>query len=89
MSKNGLTKEEILAMRKEKLQAQILSARRVLKSGIEPLEIADAFYRDIIEEITCKFRRETQEISDREIIEKVRENFSIHDQIKKRGSWRR
>ena len=83
-----LLRNDLLFIRKKKIQNEIQSAIRIIKKKIEPLEIADKFIHDTFEimkdGISCNY----PELSESNIHQKVRDVLSLARKIQilqKRG----
>ena len=83
-----ITKEELFALRKEKLRKEIESAQRLLKKGIEPLKIADQFIHDMFKLMEDGISRRNPHLNKNEVRQKIRDNLKLAENIKshrKRG----
>ncbi|MFX0072758.1 MAG: hypothetical protein ACFFAO_16870 [Candidatus Hermodarchaeota archaeon] len=77
-----MSREELLRIRKEKLRKEIESAKRILKSGIEPLRIADQFIDDTFKLIENGIISRNPNADLEEIQNLVRQNLVLKDKIK-------
>ncbi|TFG25458.1 MAG: hypothetical protein EU529_01085 [Promethearchaeota archaeon] len=83
-----LQRNDLLFIRKKKLQDEIQSAIRIIKKKIEPLEIADKFITDTFEIMKDGISRNYPELSESNIHQKVRDLLSLARKIQilqKRG----
>ncbi|MHA1492021.1 MAG: hypothetical protein ACTSRI_20515 [Promethearchaeota archaeon] len=83
-----ITRNNLFIIRKKKIQDEIQAAIRILKKEVEPLEIADKFIHDTFELMKEGISHEFPELSEEELLQKVRDTLSLTRKIKalrKRG----
>jgi len=83
-----LRRNDLLFIRKKKLQNEIQSAIRIIKKKIEPLEIADKFIHDTFEIMKDGISYNYPELSESNVLQKVRDVLSLARKIQifqKRG----
>lgn len=83
-----ITRDNLFIIRKRKIQDEIQAAIRILKKEVEPLEIADKFIHDTFELMKEGISHKFPELSEKELLQKVRDTLSLTRKIKtlrKRG----
>ncbi|MHA1148469.1 MAG: hypothetical protein ACTSR8_09500 [Promethearchaeota archaeon] len=83
-----ITRSNLFRIRKKKVQDEIQAAIRILKKDVEPLEIADKFIHNSFELIKDGFLYKYPELSEADLLQKVRNTLSLTMKIKalrKRG----
>ena len=84
-----ISREKLAEIIKEKLKKEIESARRLLKSGIEPLKVADGFIHDIFKMMEEGFYRRNPNLSIEEINLKIDDNIRFIERLKRNKKRRR
>jgi hypothetical protein len=82
--KKGISKDDLFLIRKEKIQNEINSAKRILKRDVEPLKIADKFIHDTFELLKDGISERNPNLSETQIREKILELISFNKTIKLR-----
>jgi hypothetical protein len=81
---NYISRDELFLIRKEKLKREIESAKRILEKKIEPIEIADNFFHNIIKIAEDKLLQNNPHLSQKEIFHKIKETFDFADKLKRK-----
>ena len=76
------SKEDLIKIRIEKLKREINSARRLIKSQVEPLEIANNFLHDIYEFVELGVLRRNPDVPKDKLAEIIRENIIFNKNLK-------
>ena len=80
---NYMTRNELYSIRKEKLRIEIEAAKRLLQKKIEPIEIADNFFHNMIKIIEDGILSRNPYLTREDLFQKIVENFNIAENIKK------
>ncbi len=67
----SLSRETLLEIRKDKIRKEIESARRLLASGKEPLQLADGFMHEIFRIMEEGFRKRNPTLGQEELNQKI------------------
>jgi len=74
--------EDLTIIRKRKVQDEIRTAIRIHQKKIEPLEIADKFMHNIFELIKDGISNNFPELSEADLIRKIRDTLSLNLKIR-------
>lgn len=78
-----ISQKSLLLIRKEKLQKNIESARRLLNTKKEPVEIADLFIHNTFSLVEDGILNRFPQMNREEVKEKVKESLAISTKLKK------
>lgn len=78
----SISRSELFKIRKEKLRKEIKAAKRLLKNEAGPLAVADKFIHNAIEMMKDGIREMYPELTENEIVQKIKENLALNDKIK-------
>ncbi|NHI94318.1 MAG: hypothetical protein EAX96_17635 [Candidatus Lokiarchaeota archaeon] len=79
---NSFSKEELIKVRKEKLKREINSAQKLIKKKIEPLEIADIFFHDIMKLLESGIYEASPDINQEQFFEELRKKIIFNQNLK-------
>ena len=88
MDQDCFSEAEIDQFRKRKLKIEIKAAKRLIESGIEPLEITNNLIHEMYEIMRNAIRSKNLELSQSQIEEKVIELVKLAEFINKKGKKR-
>jgi hypothetical protein len=77
-----ISRRNLYILRKEKVQKEIETARRLIKNKVNILEIADNFIHSVFEIMKDGISSRNVDLSEEEIYQKVRNNLALNQKLK-------
>ncbi|TFF86066.1 MAG: hypothetical protein EU551_02700 [Promethearchaeota archaeon] len=84
IKKISYTRNELFEIRREKLRLELAAARRLLKSNVEPLLIADKFIHDAYVLLKDGLRRRYPDLDEEAINQKIRNQSELYYKLKQK-----
>ena len=78
---NYISNDDLLFIRKEKIRKEILSAKKILQNGRDPLKIADNFINNSFKLIQDSNKKRFPNLSKQELSDKIRSNIEFLNKI--------
>ena len=86
---SNLSRDELTEIRMEKLRKEIISAKRLLQSGVEPLKVADGFFHDTFQILEDGVHKRNPGLSDEEVTQKIEDSLNFIKKLKNKRPRRR
>ena len=82
--KTTYTRNELFEIRREKLRLELAAARRLLKSKVEPLLVADKFIHDVYVLLKDGLRSRYPDLDEEAINQKIRTQLELYYKLKQK-----